>query len=209
MFSQGYIGVAAKGAVHRFKEHQSKARGGSKLPIHNAIRKYGELLIIEEVILADVKYCYELENKLRPTPRIGYNCDAGGNCNRLGSKLSEDTRQKLSFIAKAQGRKPNQAALDNSAKTNSKKVAWLCQFSNKSVWKMADEVYKYFVENPTHGYSKAATALGVTKDQLSTMFKKIKAGWNPNEDTEWLIFSGKLTPDASGDKSIQSGISPI
>lgn len=208
MFTQGYIGVASKGAEHRFKEHLSKARLGSKLPIHNAIRKYGDKLVVDTIVMANIEYCYELENKLRPTPRIGYKCDAGGNCNRLGAKLSDETREKQRQAALSTGRRPSKLALENSAKTNSKKTAWLCQFSNKEVWRIADKVYDYHLKNPSHGYSRISTALGVTKDQLSTMFKKIKAGWNPNEDTEWLIFSGKLTPDTSGDKSIETGISP-
>lgn len=208
IFTQGYVGVASKGAAYRYKEHLSKTKGGSKLPIHNAIRKYGEKLIVDTVVLADIEYCYALENKLRPITRIGYNCDAGGNCNRLGSKQSLETRKKQSATAKAQGRRPNQAALDNSAKTNSKMVAWLCRFSNKDVWKISDKIFDYLKENPTHGTCRTATVFNVTKDQLTMMFKKIKAGWNPHEDAEWLIFSGKLSPDTSGDKSLQTGTSP-
>lgn len=205
ILTQGYVGVCKLGAEHRFKEHQSKARNGSKLPIHNAIRKYGDALVVDAIVYADITYCYEIESRLRPTPKVGYNVDAGGNCNRLGCRLSDETKAKMSTSAKARGQKPPQSALDNSAKTNSKKVAWLCQFANKDVWKLADVVYQYMQSYPRHGYSRISTVLGTTPSQLSTMYKKIKSGWNPLQDTDWLIFSGKLTPDASGDKSLETG----
>ncbi len=123
IFTQGYVGVCQKGAEHRYNSHKSKARNGSKLPIHAAIRKYADELICETVLNGPIEYCFEMEFKLRPTQGIGYNIDSGGNCNRLGAKLSDETKAKQRAKALATGRKPNQLALDNSAKTNSKRVA--------------------------------------------------------------------------------------
>lgn len=208
MFTQGYVGVAKQGAEHRYKEHQSKAKNGGKYVIHNAIRKYSDKLILDVIIYADIEYCYEMEGKLRPTGSIGYNISAGGQISGLGSKRTPEMRKRLSNIAKAQGRKPSQEALDNSAKTNSKMVAWLCRFSDKETWQVADTIYEYMTLNPKHGIRKIGTVLNLGHTKLQVISKKIKAGWNPSLDTEWLIFSGKLSPDTSGDKSIETGISP-
>ncbi len=209
ILTQGYVGVSTKGAVLRYKEHQSKAKNGSNLIIHKVIRKYSDQLIIDTIVKAPIKYCYELEFKLRPTPEIGYNLDAGGNCNRLGAKLSEETKSKQRNIAIAQGRKPSLLAIENSAKTNKLKTCWKCKFADISVWKMADQLYLYYCQNLNHGIRRIATAFKISSaSKLSTILKKFRSGWNPLTDEDWLIFSSKLTPDASGDKSISTGISP-
>lgn len=208
MFSQGYIGVSAQGLRVRYLEHKNDAANGSPYPIHAAIRKYGDKLIAEVVLLGSPEYCFEIEAKLRPSRGIGYNIAVGGIQSNLGAKHTEETKKKMQDVAMAQGRKPSKLALDNSAKTNSAMKAWLCKFSNKNVWKMADQVFKIMEENPKFGYRRISTILNTTPDQLSTMYKKIKSGWDPNEDKDWLIFSGKLTPESSGDKPLQTGDSP-
>ncbi len=93
---EGYIGVAANGAQKRFREHKCAARKGSKLPIHNAIRKYGDKLIYETVLLGSPEYCLLIEEKLRPLPDIGYNVSVGGVSVNLGRRVSEETRKKMS-----------------------------------------------------------------------------------------------------------------
>lgn len=195
ILTQGYVGVSHKGAEYRFKEHLSLAGRGSKLPVHSAIRKYGNKLLVDTVIQGDIDYCYLMEVKLRPEPCIGYNICPGGEKSVLGRKNSDETKAKMSASAIARGQRPNQKALDNSAKTNSQKVAWLCKFSDKEIWLEADRVYEHMKINPTHGIRKIGTRLGLIHTKLQVMYKKIKSGWNPSRDAEWLIFSGKLTPD--------------
>lgn len=152
-----------------------------------------------------MEYCLELENKLRPVCGIGYNVAiGGGEVSRLGATHTKETKQKMSESAKQRGQRPPQSALDKSAETNSKKVAWLCQFSNKDVWKRAGEVYDHLQKHPTHGTHRTSKMIGTTPDQLTQMFKKIKSGWNPWLDDEWLIFSGNLIPEISGDKSFET-----
>jgi len=208
IFTEGYVGVSIQGTQARWLKHLSDARNSSELPVHRAIRKYGDNLVVETVVLGSPEYCLNLEASLRPVPNVGYNVESGGGANRIGAKATAESRQRMSAHAKAVGRRPNATALANSAKTNSARTAWLCQFANKDVWKLADVVFEHMQVYPKHGYTRISTLFGTTKDQLATMFKKIKAGWNPLLDTEWLIFSGKLSPDASGDKSLQTGNSP-
>ena len=208
IFSQGYVGVAAKGVEHRFKEHQSRARNGSNFHIHNAIRKYSDLLIVDTVLMADMEYCYQMEAKLRPLPYTGYNISIGGVCSGLGRRLTDDAKQRLSDNAKARGQTVSKEALSKSNATNSKKVAWLGTFADKSIWALADKVFNYILENPTHGSRKVGKNTDIVHTKLQVMYKKIKAGWNPLLDSDWLIFSSKLSPDASGDKSLETGISP-
>ncbi len=238
MFTEGYIGVSVQGAIKRYRIHKSDAKAGSKLPIHNAIRKYGDTLILDTIVKGDPEYCYFMEGRLRPTPNIGYNVSAGGAATNLGSKHSEETRKKISIAGK--GRKATADAIENmrkaksnnptihtdetkeylrslskkrgmskatrdgASKANKLKVAWKNNISIGSIWLMADKVYTYSKENPTHGVRKIAESFNIVYSQLAVMYKKIKSGWNPFEDEEWLIFSSKLTPDTSGDKSLES-----
>lgn len=208
MFSQGYIGVSAQGLRVRYLEHKNDAAKGSPYPIHAAIRKYGDKLIAEVVLLGSPEYCFEIEAKLRPSRGIGYNIAVGGIQSNLGAKHTEETKKKMRESALSQGRKPSKLALDNSAKTNSAMKAWLCRFSDKDVWKFADRVFDAMTKNPQWGNRKVGKEVGIIYTKLTTMYKKIKSGWNPNEDKDWLIFSGKLTPESSGDKPLQTGDSP-
>lgn len=75
MFSQGYIGVSNNSA-RRFIEH-SRAKGNRHLAF--AIQKHGwDTLLKTEILIADVDYCLDIEAKLRPTDKIGWNLVAGG-----------------------------------------------------------------------------------------------------------------------------------
>lgn len=242
IFTQGYVGVSKSGLVKRYREHKHAAIKGSSLPIHNAIRKYGDELVAEVVVFAESLYCYELECKLRPSPNTGYNVSIGGVKMNLGSKRSEKSRAKMSESQKAKA-KPSKETLERmsqaqlgrkmseetilkmreaaskrsvsglavaaAAKHNKNLPPWKNPNSDKNIWFDADSIFQLMQDFPDYGQRKLSHMCGYSTSQLLVIYKKIKAGWNPKEDTEWLIFSGKLTPDTSGDKSIQSGISPI
>jgi hypothetical protein len=75
MFTQGYIGVS-KDLQRRFSSHRAKP---SNLHMKHAITKYGwDSLIKEVMVIASKEYCLEVEIKLRPTDKIGWNIVAGG-----------------------------------------------------------------------------------------------------------------------------------
>lgn len=107
MLSQGYIGVTSKSVNDRFSAHKYDAAKGSSLAVHRAIRKYGTALVLETVVDAGEDYCYELEGKLRQTPRTGWNTVTGGRKSPMsgiptkdhpcyGKPCSESTRAKIS-----------------------------------------------------------------------------------------------------------------
>ena len=118
MFTQGYIGVS-KELKRRFSSHRAKP---SNLHMKHAITKYGwDTLIKEVMVIASKEYCLDVEIKLRPADKIGWNVVLGGGNppisrrsgfkhtdeakekNRqahLGKKASEETKRKLSAIRK-------------------------------------------------------------------------------------------------------------
>ena len=75
IFSQGYVGVSDN-VDRRFKQHQ-RANYNPKLA--RSIKKYGwDNLVKSVVLIADEKYCYDVETKLRPEKQIGWNIVPGG-----------------------------------------------------------------------------------------------------------------------------------
>ena len=110
ILSQGYIGIS-KRFERRLQEHLMFSQNRY---LRNAINKYGwDNLIKEKVLIAKEDYCLEIESRLRPADKIGWNLTMGGSRPpitrwSLGKKLSkpswnkgiphaESTRKKLSI----------------------------------------------------------------------------------------------------------------
>jgi hypothetical protein len=81
MTTEGYVGVS-KNAGNRwaYGHNWAHKNGRHENPCFaNAITKYGWNALIKTVIVvAEEIYCYDLENKLRPTEGIGWNIATGG-----------------------------------------------------------------------------------------------------------------------------------
>lgn len=121
MFSEGYIGMTRKTAGERFYSHKSLAkRGKINIPILNAIRKYGDTLIVETLVICTPEYAVWLENKLRPDKGIGWNLAAGGEFPSVNRVVTEAARLNQS---KAQlGRKHPEEVKKKIGEANSRRV---------------------------------------------------------------------------------------
>ena len=111
VFSEGYIGVTSRTAEERFKEHvdHSNSNSRKKSIIHKAIKAIGkENLVVETILIADEWYCYDIENKLRPSELIGWNVAIGGSKppGVKGLPVSQETRDKLSKSLKGKRNSP-------------------------------------------------------------------------------------------------------
>lgn len=97
-----YIGLTTATLDLRRSEHESRTRKGSKLAVHNAIRKYGLNNVTWTVLEKCETYekAKELEifyiNKLNTLAPNGYNLTLGGDGPNKGRKLSEAHRKNLS-----------------------------------------------------------------------------------------------------------------
>jgi group I intron endonuclease len=106
---QGYVGIS-KRFERRIWEHLKLTQNRY---LKNAINKYGwDNLVKEKVLIGKEDYCLEIESKLRPTDKIGWNLVKGGNkppINRWnagtkglmtswlkGKNLPEETKAKVS-----------------------------------------------------------------------------------------------------------------
>ena len=110
---QGYVGISRR-FERRIWEHLKLTQNKY---LKNAINKYGwDNLVKEKVLIGKEDYCLEIEAKLRPADKIGWNLVKGGNkppVNRWnagtkglmtswlkGKSLPEEIKQKVSVGVK-------------------------------------------------------------------------------------------------------------
>lgn len=111
MFTEGYIGVTSKTAEERYKVHvdTSNSKASRQSVVHKAIKSIGkDNLVVDTIVIAEEWYCYDLENKLRPTEKIGWNVAIGGTKppGVKGLPVSQETRDKLSKALKGKRNSP-------------------------------------------------------------------------------------------------------
>jgi len=98
---EGYVGIAINFEQRMFA-HKSCAKTGKEQTLYNAIRKYGwENLIKEIILISSENYCLEIEKKLRPLPRIGWNIAVGGEFSGSHLKGIKQSAQHLANRKKA------------------------------------------------------------------------------------------------------------
>ena len=128
MMTQGYIGVSGR-FDRRMWEH-FKLEGNRYLKF--AIKKYGwDNLVKTQLLISTEDYCLDMERKLRPEDKLGWNIVAGGGKppkaigNKFkvgippwnkGMKMSEETRAKVSKAAKEQWTRLGMRELLSNAK---------------------------------------------------------------------------------------------
>ena len=79
LLTQGYIGVSSN-VTQRFASHRNM-ENGTNAYLRHAIQKHGWDNMVKSVLLiAGKDYCLEMERKLRPADKIGWNLTAGGGC---------------------------------------------------------------------------------------------------------------------------------
>jgi hypothetical protein len=98
---EGYVGIAMNFEQRMFA-HKSCAKIGKEQTLYKAIRKYGWDNLVKEVILvSNENYCLEIEKKLRPVPRVGWNIAIGGEASGSHLKGIKQSEQHLANKKKA------------------------------------------------------------------------------------------------------------
>ena len=220
MFSQGYIGVTGQGVGERYRQHLKNAltndRKRSSPILSNAIRKYGDNnLLVTAVAIGNIDYIYDLEQKLRPTDKIGWNVVSGGykspshseevrrkigESNR-GKVRSAETRARLSaaHLGKRLTKETKQkmsVARKGIPLGKSKVLPWKHNRMSQNArefWKSADKLYSIWLLNDKPKSSTLATLYGVdistmgTPKTFRTLYKLFKEfDWNPLDDVDWI-----------------------
>lgn len=111
IFKEGYVGVTARDLEDRIADHvrASNGNGKSAYAVHRAIKSIGiDNLVYSTVLIAEEDYCYDVEHKLRPQKRIGWNIAEDGSKppSRKGVKLPQEEKDRISKIWKGKKRSP-------------------------------------------------------------------------------------------------------
>lgn len=188
--TEGYIGITKNSPENRFTQHRANAlryqrKGRYLSPLKVALIEYPDKLLLKTLVIGSQKYIKDLEREIRPTIRIGWNLSRGGG-------TPEDIRVMGygSEYHKSQLRK----YLDENGHYAETRSPWLLASSiegdSKSIWSVADIIYKIKDKTAT----SITKILGIEADRdgrngsVRTIMKRIKSGWVPKEDTDWISF---------------------
>ena len=205
MTKQGYVGITSLGVSKRFAAHVRSSRS-SKNPtvFKRAIIKYSDKLVVTTVFEGSREQCLMLEYLLRPAENIGWNLAIGGVAPCAGKPLSEDHKQKL--IAANTGRKHTKEQLDRNRSNGKKQMTfelpWQHPYSNKHAWFKADVLYDMWLKNPKIGRRSAGKILEISPESLLKVLSKIKDGWNPFDDRDWVLFKDQYEKECQNVASV-------
>lgn len=215
VLTQGYVGVTKNTAKSRFCGHlaYAKTSKGKSAIISNVVNKHGRKgLIVETLVICALDYAYDVERKLRPAPRIGWNLSEGGEvCRNYGGyKLTEETRLKMSKskkgkkinesarlkMSEAQKRIPRGPLSADSVRKREETRFYNNFYTYPETWGEADKYYPDFLEGISpHNTCKKH---GLVGNKLTSLFGHFKNGWNPSEDPRWLELKNKHLEDSNG-----------
>jgi len=177
-----------------------------------------ENLVFEVLVEGPTDYIFGLEKSLRPAEHIGWNSAIGGEIpaagrkhsaeeiERRASKLrgkthSQEARANMSAATKGvpkseehkrRMRVPKNLTPEARERLSARVKArppWLHPSANKSVWALADLAYIAIHECDEFSISNLMGFLMTnSRGGAEPLYKKIKAGWIPQEDPAWLQF---------------------
>lgn len=124
--------------------------------------------------------------------------------NNLGKTLSESWRLAMSLASKGRKKSPEHAraisaALKGKPKSstavermrtalkdyNATRGSWEHTKANKGAWARAEALYEHLCDNLSCGSLKLATKFGLSKSDVATIHREVRAGWNPHEDQNY------------------------
>lgn len=196
ILTEGYIGITTLGVAARFRAHKNAAANQHKKKrratrIVNCFKKYGDDMLVTTLLDGSLEYCQIIESKLRPVENVGWNLAVGGAATRAGAKNTPEHIQRA--VEAKRGLKHNlevvQANRERGIKQFKFDSPWEHPYCNKSVWADSDIIFSWFKDHPSDGRRTVGNALNMPSDSVMLPLSKIKGGWIPTEDLEWLTFS--------------------
>lgn len=195
LFTMGYIGFTSRDSATRFEEHLQESKQGRKNDIiHKAIRKYGSEIIVTTLVKCDEEYGLWLENKLRPTVKIGWNSVPGGGKppSWKGRKKTPEQVAAQSARMKASGQRPPIHLPEVKAKSRATKKqtgTWNLVKDTKLwvYWEKADILYKAWAQdNKLDRPLLCSIAQVPYTDRMHDITRYFRSGFVPLESKEWI-----------------------
>lgn len=193
MFSEGYVGVTERGINERMAEnaYSAKAERVSCSELYSTFRERGrESLVVEVLVIAEVDYAFSIEEKLRPSPNIGWNIAAGGCRSGKGRNKPKTESQKEYMRNLLTGTTRSERTREKMSesqilwnKENPRKVG-VSNGANPRVWGKADEIFTMY--HLGHTQREICEKLSFEKlSNITQIWKQLKEGWNPMNDSSW------------------------
>lgn len=214
--TQGYVGITSGKHRRRWREHKSSLLRGthSNTYLQNIVNKYGfDALEFTVVCECTEEYAKELEEKLRPEPRIGWNLMKGGEANWEHVPLTEERRKFQSEMVKNLWKDPDYRISRTSTlgrkaseETKLKQSIGIRKFYEngsplpifkrgranepqcKELWLKAEQI-KLLWES---GLGDRAISREFGYDKRNSTIMKLcrllKSGWIPSEDSDWVDY---------------------
>lgn len=211
----GYIGITSKDTIdQRKREHRSQLRKNK----HHSVEMQTEVntsgidtLIFTHLGTCSLALAKRLENKLRPSPHIGWNTAIGGNAGFIHIRFDKNkasSRTKLLWknseyrskvikshtgkVKSKHSREKLSKSLKEFYKNGSPLPVYLRGGANKAecklLWKIADQISDLYF----YGFGDREISRMFSFEKRNSTIMKIcrlvKSGWNPVQDVGWLKF---------------------
>lgn len=216
VFTQGYVGVTRNTAEFRFKQHKQEAerrKEYERWTLTRAINKYGDRLQVSTLLISDENYCYEVEFKLRPDSRIGWNMAPGGQrpirdeskygaewrdklrqCN-LGKSHSEETLKLLSDISKSRWEDEEFVSrmkeIIKERRVSKESTPRFWKFREVPLIEISDKILNVFDEDDSLTSPEILNILSLEDNNRNRVgvikiLRRYLGGWDARKDPYWL-----------------------
>jgi hypothetical protein len=204
ILTEGYIGVTSKSSEERFKGHLKDCNRKDRNPyrIQNVLRKYKDVIVVETLLIADLQYCYDVEQKLRPLKKIGWNTAAGGrdalSLKDRGAKHTEESKAKMRAVQKETWQRDDIKTLKIGKildRRVPKPIDLAFEFKRfkrgrkPHLWEKAQVIYEMYISTPLITSKDICKALNFedNNDQwVCRLIRAFMAGFIPKEDPIWV-----------------------
>lgn len=204
ILTEGYIGVTSKSPEIRLKGHLKDCKRTDRNPyrIQNVLKKYKDVIIVDTLLIADIQYCYDIEQKLRPSKKIGWNTAAGGRDALLlrdrNAKHTEESKAKMSVVQKETWQRADTKTLKIGKildRRIPKPIDLAFEFKRfkrgrkPHLWEKAQVIYEMYISTPlitSKDICKALDFEAHNKQWVCRLIRAFMAGFIPKEDPIWV-----------------------
>ena len=218
--TNGYIGITSSNVLRRMQSHKTcysrftRGKEVSCKKLYAKIKLLGgwDKVFILTICEADLAYCLNLENKLRPEPNLGWNTRVGGDCAVMFKReITAETRAKLAQVRKSWTL--SQVAKDKLSKERKgsgnpmyETLPWLNPSGtplSKFTWLFAADVYAKWLSFSTGVKRIIKSFTNLNYWTLDSMIRKFRRGWIPQQDKAWLTYKDTSNDQTSKTQTFQ------
>lgn len=207
IMTEGYIGYTGGELIKRLAQHKrafirfSTGREAQCKKLYRSVLKLGgfDNVIVETLLVSTPEYCLEIEEKLRPSPNIGWNIRVGGDKHVMHLRtITEETKKKLREVRDTwEMSEETKQRMSSERKGTGNPMygvrPWQMKFLTElqlETWSEAQTIYSSWAEISGAGLKTMCKNFpNLAKWSIDSMIRKFKEGWVPELDEEWIKFN--------------------